>query len=403
MLASYPWSALLIPLLFGLALWAGNRLAILALLKPRQFIGLRPVFGWRGWIPARAQRLAPALVQRILDDVVTVPELFRVIDKQRLAEHLTSTTQPRVAQLVEHIMLDQQTVLWDQLPAERRRRIVHDIQQQLPDTISAFLNDLENHIDRLMDMEWLSQRFLVQDPAPLCWLVNEVGHREFRLITRLGLRLGILTGLLPMTLVLLEAPAWSYVAAGLGAGLVTNQLARLAVFFPRSTYQWQGLTWNKGSFFRHQHESALAATRMLLREVASVRNFATTLFEGSAREQTRQLARQHVAPLIRRAMNEEGEFLRGLLSSEEAYQQLLDGLIERTIDVAREPFDDPTFNVERQIAAEQQLVWRVRSLSAEQYEALIRPVIRSGEWLLVLTGGVIGALLGLSLDELAAL
>ena len=59
------------------------------------------------------------------------------------------------------------------------------------------------------------------------------------------------------------------------------------------------------------------------------------------------------------------------------------------------PFEDPVFNRERGAIVEKVISERMQALSSEEFQDLLRPAFQEDEWILIIVGGVLGAMAGM--------
>ena len=79
-------SLLSIPLISALVGWITNYLAVKMMFYPLKFVGIPPIFGWQGLIPAKRRQMAEIEVELVLGKLLSVEELASRLDPQELTK-----------------------------------------------------------------------------------------------------------------------------------------------------------------------------------------------------------------------------------------------------------------------------------------------------------------------------
>lgn len=380
------WLVAIIPVLVAGAAWLTATIGT-------RFLVQEHLLGVTGYLARHSDQLGPKLLDRILDQIVTVPELFQFIGREHLASHLVDSTQPRVGMLLEQIMLEQDVILWESVPPTVRRRIVAQLKESIPDIADSFFTDLGDNIGDLLDMDHLVRSTLVDESGALGRIVDAAAGTDLAYFRSLAVRLALLASAFPVAVALLGGNGLFEAIAAAGAVAVACRIALFLVFRPLNPVSFAGVS-IQGSLLRRQPEVAQTATRQVLSEIASVPNLARSLFQGDAGAETRQLALSYTEPLTREAMEPARSIVVNHLGVG-GYERLVDALSRRVVQVALDQYNDPAFAFERQIAAERVLVARVRAMTPGEFERLLRPLIRDIEALILPGGALAGAAAGM--------
>ena len=89
---------LAIPFINALVGWITNAIGIQMMFKPEEFIGIRPIFGWQGIVPARAGKFARLQMEQ-MEKIIDMKALFDRIDPEQVARHI----RPGVNQLAREM------------------------------------------------------------------------------------------------------------------------------------------------------------------------------------------------------------------------------------------------------------------------------------------------------------
>src|SRR5699024_12393304 len=71
------------------------------------------------------------------------------------------------------------------------------------------------------------------------------------------------------------------------------------------------------------------------------------------------------------------------------YIDLKKSVVEKALDLAVVPFEDPVFNRERGAIVERIMRERMQELSAEEFQDLLRPAFQEDYWILITVGAVL--------------
>ena len=243
------------------------------------------------------------------------------------------------------------------------------------------LTDIEDHLDDLISVPYVTQRHLVDHAETLVSLIQEVGHKEILFLRRSGIPIGIIAALGSLIGNTEHFPWW---VDGLCAAAVFGggAFAAIQVVFAWPELRKFGPLTFHGLLFQNQDHAVRVATRIFTRDIITVSNLVTDMFEGPGGDAARRVVRQHVTPLVAYGMAPAHDIIRAERTEAEV-EELIADLTDAAIDVALEPLHEPTFNRERQIVLEDVFVHKMLDLTPDQYEKLIRPALGGYEWLLV--------------------
>lgn len=395
-LDTHPWLLVVFPVVMAVLGIAVSRAAIWALLNPVDFVGIRPL-GWQGIVPAKAAKIAPPLVERILARVGTVRDVFAAMDPDRLAEHIVMSLRPRMREVVEDAVLDVDTRLWDELDEKSRQAAVQSIEQELPILAKELLADVDENLDDLVDIGYLTQVWLIDDRRALVRIFEAVGRYSFTFLANAGLLVGLATGLVMVATEGLTPP-WTSPIIGFVVMGVAATAALYAVFgnaTPRTVGPWRIL----GVLYRDQDRGSRAGVRIFTRDILTVRNFVHASMEGPHGARIRQMLVDHLQPAVLRAVDQVRPIMTTIRTPEQI-AEIEHSLLDSAVEIALTPLNDRAFNRERQVVLEDVLLSRMLDLTPQEFEALVRPAVAGSEWLYVAVSAVAGFLGGAAVQGL---
>lgn len=384
------WKYVSIPVASALMAWSTNWLAVQMTFYPREFVGIKPFFGWQGIIPSKAEKMGRIVVEKTLEKLGSLDEFFREMEPEKIAAHLTRSTQDRIEEYTDEVMLERNGVLWENLPLMVRKRVYSRAKRAIPDVIDKLIDDIGRNIEELVDLKYMVVQQMKTDKDLLIRVFKEVGEPEFRFVINSGLYFGFLFGLVQVVIFIYYPENWVLPLFGFITGAVTNWLALSLIFRPLEPvrigpFRLQGL------FLRRQKDVSEQFARITTTEMMTLKQIMNQVLNGPRGDRTRMLIKKHLRPLL------EGGVVRTaaqLTVGPGGYAELKKAVEEKAIDLSMYPFEDPVFNRERGVIIEHILSERMQALSCEEFQDLLRPAFQEDEWILIAVGGFLGAMVG---------
>ena len=386
------WRYASIPFVAAVVGWATNLVAIKMTFWPLEFRGVRPIFGWQGIIPSKAEKMATIFVETTMVHLGTLPEVFERMDPRRIASHVVAEIEPRIEELTDEVMRRGDVVLWDNLPEVVRTAVYQRVREELPGLVRALLADIDRNVEQLVDLKTLVVGRLVENRILLNRLFLECGEAEFRFIIRSGFYFGFLFGLVQLAVWVFFPAFWVLPAFGLLVGLATNWIALNIIFRPLEPVEVGPWT-VQGLFLRRQAEVAETWCRIVTRDILTLRHLVEAMLEGPRAERTRALIRRHIKPVVDRAVGP----MRGVAQAAvglRGFAGIKESVGETAVEVALVPFRNRRFILDRAQAVENELRHRMASLPPKEFQDLLRPCFQEDELKLVLLGGALGLAAG---------
>ncbi|MBM65145.1 MAG: DUF445 domain-containing protein [Myxococcales bacterium] len=383
---------LLIPLISGLIGWGTNALAIKMLFAPltRRGIGL---LSWQGVLPAHAQRMATICVELMTTRLLNVPNLFRRIEPERVAELLAPGIERHAEAVVEEVLQTRYPRLWKAMPDGIRQRARLRLKNEIPVVVKKLMGELRADLDSYLDVKGLVVGAFVRNRALLNEFFWRCGAAEFRFIARSGLIFGCLFGLPVAVVWMVFQPGWLLPVTGLLVGWATNWLALKMVFEPLEPkrlgpFQWQGL------FLKRQAEVSEAYGAFFSERILHPKALVDAVIEGPASDRIVELIQRYVGEAVDEASGPARHLVSLTLGSEEwqaLRRSVSDGIssripaeLDRVQDYAGEALE-----------LDQELARNLRELPPVDFEQVLRPVFREDEATLIAVGAILGGVAGL--------
>jgi uncharacterized membrane protein YheB (UPF0754 family) len=334
--------------------------------------------------------MSAIVVDKTLQKLGSLEEFFREMEPEKIAAHLTRSVQARIEEYVDEVMTERNAVLWENLPLAVRRRIYARARRAIPVVMDSLVDEISRNLEHLVDMKHMIIERMSGDKALMVRMFRDVGEPEFRFVTNSGFYFGFLFGLIQVPVFILLPGNWVLPVFGFIVGIATNWLALNVIFRPLNPVQ-VGPFRIQGLFLRRQKDVAESFARLTTEELVTLRNIMYQVVNGPRGDRTKALIKRQLKPLLN------GGFIRTaaqITVGPGGYADLKRAVEDKAMDLAVEPFEDEHFNRERSAIIERLMRDRMKALSAEDFQDLLRPAFQEDEWILILVGGFLGTLAG---------
>lgn len=383
------WLVLLIPLIAGLVGWGTNVLALRMTFYPVDFVGVPPYLGWRGVIPANAERLSQSLIQLLTEKLLDVKELF-IDSEEELEKDLDPMVERITKQVVQEISTEIAPEKWARSHQALRDYMIEMIEKSSRKAVLSILTDLKENADEIIDLEGVVTDAIRKDAGLLGHVFTEVAGPELKFIERSGFWFGLLFGVIQMAVWIYYPAWWVLPAGGLAVGYITNFLALRLVFEPHEPINF-GFFQLQGLLHKRKNEVAERFASVMADDVLSPENMLVTITEGSSKDRMFGLVENRIGIVFEEYKRDP---MTAMLMSPERISQAKDDLLEQMR--TRKPEPDGLIHsfVDKAVALRGQLSSKLQALDAQSFEGVLRPAFRADEWKLFVTGAVLGTIAG---------
>ena len=389
------WKYVSIPFVAAVVGWATNWVAIKLTFHPLEFRGIRPLLGWQGIVPAKAGKMAATFAESTMFRLGTLDEIFRHMNPNKMAEHITGMIDPHVETYTDEVMFyGGNSAVWRAMPSIVKSRIYGRIREQLPALVSNLMEEVGDQVEDLVDFKHMLVAELEGDKELLNRLFLESGEEEFRFIVKSGLYFGFLFGLVQLAVWVYVKSWWVLPLFGGLVGYATNWIAINIIFRPLNPKRFGPWT-IQGLFLKRQREVAGVWCHLVTREIVTIRQIIEAMLTGPRSDRSRALIKKHIQPVADEAvgsMRPAAELAVGGAGLE----GIRESVGEKAVSVSVEPFKHWGFNEDRASVLEQLLRERMEALPPSEFQDLLRPCFQEDEWKLIVMGGVLGFLAGLA-------
>ncbi len=385
------WGFVTIPVVAAVVTWAHVWFAMKMVFYPLEFVGLwKPWIGWQGIVPRKAGKMAGIVVDNTLSKLGSLSEIFREMDPDKIARHVTQGLVERIEDMVDEIMNDKNRVFWENLPVSFKKRVYARVRRQTPAVMEGLVRDLGENIEDLIDLKAMVVRQMEGDKALVVRVFLEVGSPEIKFIVTSSFWIGLTFGFVQMILWYFFPWSWGLPLYGAALGYATNWVALAMVFRPLNPIKigpWR----MQGLFLKRQPEISEKFAELSTLEMVSLKHLVNEMLTGKYAERTRALIRRHIGPLL------EGGVVRTAIQltvGPTGYATLKRTIVEKAAALSLQPLANPQFNADRAKVIASIFSSRMKAMSSKEFQDLLRPAFQEDEWIVIALGAVLGAVCG---------
>jgi uncharacterized membrane protein YheB (UPF0754 family) len=409
------WVYITIAPVAAIVTWMHVWMALNMMFYPIKFWGIRlgPIpLGWQGIVPRKAGKISGIIVDQTLSKLGSLQEFFSAMDPTEMAQMIGDDIGEELEYLIDEVMLDRNPTLWENLPYSIKRRIYQQAHKQMPGVMLDIVTELTFNVESLVDMREMIVKKMENDRLLMVQMFLKVGQKEINFIWHISAAIGLIFGLVQMVIFLVVPWHWTIVFWASLWGFLTNWIAIWMVFnpiepvyirFPQifrfsksfpfilptipkiGTLPWQG------AFMRRQPEVSAVFAEVVTQDLITVKSIMSEMMYGTRSNKTRRILKRHInlvmeTPLLRTVLQ--------MSIGPTEYARLKSDLIDKSIEATMKPIASPALNESRGKKIYQIFHERLLKLTPPEFQNLLRPAFHEDEWILIVLGGVTGALAG---------
>lgn len=264
---------------------------------------LRLLFGplpLRGREYSILERRTASMVDRlavILSSQLRLSDLFRLMEPEKVAAHLSDSVMLRLDEYVDEIMAERYSVLWANLPQALRQRVYVRVSRQLPAIMDNLVEDMAEHVDQLIDIRQLIEGLSLERQQSLARLLEQVLAEERRFLVTAGVWTGLGLGLLQALLVARFPGLWTLL-------LSTSAIALAAVLLPRALLFPSDPATRRLSagLLRDRARLQQELAHRFAEDVFSLHRLMHMMLTGPREARVRSMIRRHMRPMLETGM-----------------------------------------------------------------------------------------------------
>eukprot|EP00439_Symbiodinium_sp_Y106_P061328 s2712_g9.t1 len=403
-----------IPIVALLFTWFHIWLAIQMMFLPLNFVGLWQYgatgmgVGWQGLVPRKCDKMARMSYKCARPYLEGPRDWLGRVDSKRLVQEVRGELRTVIDDAVSSAMKKYLPRTDNRMPQSMRSRLtdqaldrIQETSPQLWTTITELLCNEQIGIDN----DGLIVKVFTENKPLLNEFFLRLGDQEFRFIEHCGAMMGFLCGLLQLIAfnnLSDEGRAIFLPATGFLLGIVTNWLAILMVFKPCFPTPIRICGWHicniQGLFLKRQPEVCVLYAKMLKENFLSfnkIIGYLQTLPELWEKLKAAYVA--HSTAVLRETLGSATWFAQWTIGKEgyrDLEQDLKVGMLEGLYRAHRLHKVSAQY-ISKVTDIEARNRECLQRMPADEFENLLHPVFQEDEWILILLGGILGAIVGI--------
>lgn len=387
---------LLMPFTYGFVGWFTNLVALKMTFYPIKFWGIYPPYlGWQGIIPRKAHKMASKSVDIITGRLLKIEEVFEKVEPEGIEKELRPLVENMIQEITRDIVEEINPALWEVIPQNVREDMYKQAKAQIPEAFRQIVFDLRNNILQVFDLKGMVLKKLSGDNVKLVVdMFQKVGGPEFRFIEMSGLYFGFLLGLVQIAIWYVIPVWWTLPIQGVIVGYLTNYLALEMIFRPYVPTTYLGFIKYQGLFLKRQDEVSREYAKFVAENILTARNILEEILYGKAADAVFNIIQNAVI----RSFENTTSFAKPIISmtvGQEKYKQLRAEIVNKMMSIAPQSIERIEGYVGKAMDLENTMYSRMRALSPQEFETVLRSAFQEDELLLILVGAALGALVGL--------
>ncbi len=385
--------ALMMPLTYGFVGWMTNYVALKMTFYPLDFWGIPPYLGWQGILPRKSHKMADKAVNVITDRLIKIEEVFDKVDSKRVEQELRPLLKDVSASVVKDIIDDINPTLWDLMPEAMKSEIIKQSQTQAPHTILTIISQIRSNIYQVFDLKGLVLKSLTgPNVAMTVEMFQRVGGPEFRFIEVSGFYFGFILGLAQMVLWYFYPALWTLPVQGIIVGYLTNYLALNMIFRPLRPQRYGFFTY-QGLFLKRQREVSKQYAHLVATKILTPKKIMEAILYGKAATDIMAMIAKSVAQAVDQTANLAKPVMSFTIGGER-YNQLKEYAIAKMTSILPESAKNLEDYLEDAMDLENVMSEKMANLPPEEFENILRSAFQEDEFLLIMIGAVLGAVVG---------
>ncbi|MCB1200063.1 MAG: DUF445 family protein [Leptospiraceae bacterium] len=385
----------IMPLTYGFVGWFTNLVALKMTFYPLKFIGIwEPWLGWQGIVPRKASGLALKSVQMLTEKLFKVEEFFEKVDAEKLYEQFKPVLPETVPEATRHIIDEMHPKLKSQLQESDIEKIIERACHESEQKLHEITGHLKEDIGKVFNFKTLVLRHLTGDNVHrIVDIFQAVGHKEFKFIEKSGLYFGALLGGVQIVLWHFFPLWWTLPIQGVIVGYLTNWLALTMIFRPLREKSF-GFIRYQGLFLKRQTDVADKYAELFATQVLSARNIMDEILYRRVARSVVDTIQEDVAAMLKEK-DPHGKMANEIIHAQDTTQSSKKEAIAKITEKLSGQAATMEKIMGRAMNVRNMIFQRMKELPPEDFEPILRTAFQEDEYILILLGAVLGALVGL--------
>jgi len=381
-----------IPVISAFVGWFTNYLAVKMMFYPIKFWGIKPILGWQGLIPAKRQKMAEIQVDLVLGKLIKVTDIANRLDPEQIYKSIERRLKQVLKKIINDIMENSAPTLWASLPVHGKNLVYARVEMDAPKVVAKMVSDFQDNIVEILDIKELVVEHLIEHPELINEIFLKAGEKEFPFIERSGFYFGFLFGLPTMLIWYFYQLWWILPLGGLIVGYATNWIALKIIFEPKRPIRFFGFI-IQGMFLKRQREVARVYSDIIEAKLINSENITKAVLHGSGSDRLLEIIELHANDAIERYISIAQPYF-GLGVGSENYFKMKRLAVKKLFEDSDKYLLYANDYATKALNIGDDLCEKMRALTPEEFEGVLRPAYQQDEWKLIVIGAILGMAAG---------
>jgi uncharacterized membrane protein YheB (UPF0754 family) len=225
-------------------------------------------------------------------------------------------------------------------------------------------------------------------------MFQSIGKPEFKFIEKSGLYFGLLLGMAQIVAWILYPMGWTLPLQGIIVGYLTNYLALEMIFRPYYEKKYLGVFKYQGLFLKRQDQVSRQYSAFVAKHILNARNILEEILYGKAADAVFNIIRNSAIKSVENTASIAKPFI-SLTVGDDKYRAMRKTIVTRMMEMAPQSIERLEGYVGVAMELEDTMYDRMRKLTPEELESVLRSAFQEDELLLIIVGAILGAMVGL--------
>ena len=396
------WQYFIIPWIAGFVGWGTNVLALEMTFKPIDFFGIElfrikeqpwGLFGWQGIIPTKAEKMASICFELMTTRLLNIREIFNRLKPEKFSEVMEDGVLLLMDEILDEVGMEYMPEVWTKLPQEVRDEMVVVAHQASDEFLTAFMTDMQKHVDDILDMKQMTVSACVQNKPLINKIFQECGDKEFRFIRRSGFYFGFLFGCVQMIIWFFYTGSWILPLAGFLVGWATNWLALKVIFRPLDPVKIGCFT-IQGLFLVRQKEVSETFARVNCVEILHSEAVWQAILTGPLHKNFFAMLRAHSIVFTEKMIGGLKPFAVAAMGGAR-FAEMKEDIAAKISEKLPTIIDQSYEYMTEALDMENTIREKMKGLSPAEFEGVLHPAFEEDEITLIMVGAILGLIVGI--------
>lgn len=386
------WVYLSMPFVAAFVGYITKLLFLQMLYKPLEFKGIGP-FGWQGIVPRRAGKVAATTIDLLTTNLLKPEELIDKMNPAEAVEELRGPLTQVIDDLARELAEEVRPGLWNSLPESGRQAVFNRVHAAAPGITAKLLDEMRADLGRYVDIKYMAVTTLVRNKEKLNDLMKAVGRRAMAFVRRSGLWFGFVIGLVQMVCWAYFHNPWIMPAFGFAVGFLSDWLALNMLFRPQYPKRYLGFIPFQGVLHVQRDQITRDYAKILADDLFSPEVILEAVLNGPSSDKLFDTINREVSEAIDRQAGVAAPLVRITIGTQR-YRDLKEKVVQLVAAAMPRVLTEASDYTRRTLDVENTIIEKMGQLTNEEFESIMRPVFKDDEPLMIITGAVLGGLVG---------